>query len=831
MQNIATKTTEDKFPGQDNEPTGPQIALDFIKLLFEHAAVRPFLNSLGNEKDGTQDPKDERPRNDDDTLDFVKTWDRPERGMFFCVSTIKGQRRNKENAAELPMLFADIDLKDVDESIESIERKLKTQLPLPPSIMVRSGNGLHAYWLFKEPISIHGNDEMKDRIEGALRILADLVAGDLQVCEVARLMRLPGTHNTKRSEWTPVVITHQTDHRYELDDLEEWLGEQSPIILRKSREVGVTVGQSSERDYYAEYGALAPKAQIDVKSRLDAMMFMGHGDASIHATQLSVTAAMLNKGYDTGDVVELVLAATKAAAGDFGKRWNWRVEELNIRGMCESWLNKQALADKIPKPLSRVNTGANAIVSAAQVIDNGTLTQDGMARIFAQRYDGRLRFCHHAGAWYVWTGSHWQKDEKAVAFQFVRELGREFTDAPTALKTEVKEVRRVTFAGGVERFAQSDPAFAVTSDDWDQDPYLLGTPGGTVDLRTGKLREPDPADGITKTTLIAPSDKADCPLWMKFLRETFGDDPEMIRFVQQWAGYCLTGDTREQALFFGTGDGGNGKGVWLHTRMNIMKDYAVAAAMQTFVASSQERHSTELAMLRGARMVTASETEKGRAWAEARIKQLTGGDPITARFMRQDDFTFLPQFKLDIIGNHKPQLRNVDAAARRRFNIVPFDRKPAVVDRELEAKLMGEAPAILRWMIDGCLDWQQNGLKRPQSVVDATESYFSDQDSFSQWIDECCESDPGNPHKNSTAKELYGSWSEYAQAAGESPGSQKEFADTLLMSGRGIIAKRKTKGVVYLGIRLLPPSESRHETEADRASDWPDSGTGERPRF
>jgi putative DNA primase/helicase len=407
--------------------------------------------------------------------------------------------------------------------------------------------------------------------------------------------------------------------------------------------------------------------------------------------------------------------------------------------MCTDWLNKLAIEGKTPKPIARTNTqGANEIVSAAQVIDGGTITQDGVARIFAQRFDGRLRFCHDAGAWYEWTGSHWQQDKKKLAFHFVRELGREFTDAPATIKADVKEVRRVTFAGGVERFAQSDPVFAVTSDDWDRDLYLLGTPGGTVDLRTGELREPDPADGITKVTLVAPSEKADCLLWLKFLMETFGDDPAMIRFLQQWAGYCLTGDIREQALLFGTGDGGNGKGVWLHTLMNIMRDYAVAATMQTFTASSQERHSTELAMLRGARMVTASETEKGRAWAEARIKQMTGGDPITCRFMRQDDFTYLPQFKLNVIGNHKPELRTVDAAARRRFNIVPFDRKPAVVDRELESKLMGEAPAILRWMIDGCLDWQKNGLVRPQSVLDATNDYFNDQDSFSQWLGECC---------------------------------------------------------------------------------------------
>jgi putative DNA primase/helicase len=199
----------------------------------------------------------------------------------------------------------------------------------------------------------------------------------------------------------------------------------------------------------------------------------------------------------------------------------------------------------------------------------------------------------------------------------------------------------------------------------------------------------------------------------------------LIRFLQQWAGYCLTGDTREHALVFVCGPGGNGKSVLINVIMGILHEYAVTAAMETFTASKSDRHPTDLAMLRGRRLVTASESEEGRAWAESRIKQMTGGDPITARFMRQDFFTFCPQFKLIIIGNHKPVLHCVDDAARRRFNIVPFTRTPASPDPLLEEKLKTEWPGIFRWMIEGCLDWQAHRLIRPASVVDATEDYFS----------------------------------------------------------------------------------------------------------
>ena len=330
----------------------------------------------------------------------------------------------------------------------------------------------------------------------------------------------------------------------------------------------------------------------------------------------------------------------------------------------------------------------------AEDLDGGVVTQDSIAQVFARRYDDRLRYCHHTGKWFEWTGAYWRKEETALAFQFCRELSREFTDdsPPKVLKA----VRNVSFAGGVEKFARSDRQMVATSETWDRDPFLLGTPAGTVDLRTGELREPDPRDEITKITAVAPAETADCPRWLRFLVETFGDkEPELIRFIQQWNGYCLTGDIREHALVFGFGNGKNGKSVWLTTITSIMRDYAVTAPMEAFTASKFDRHPTELAMLHGARLVTASETEKDRLWAESRIKQITGGDRISARFMRQDFFEFMPQFKLTIIGNHKPLLRNVDEATRRRFNLVPFTRTPDPdkIDRLLVEKLRRNGPA------------------------------------------------------------------------------------------------------------------------------------------
>jgi len=435
---------------------------------------------------------------------------------------------------------------------------------------------------------------------------------------------------------------------------------------------------------------------------------------------------------------------------------------------------------------------------------NELITEDHAALEFARLYEGRLRYCHDTGSWFEWDGFLWRQNRTGIAFQWARALVRDLASREDDRIRYISS--KTSFASGVERFAKSDPAFAVTNGFWDVDQMLLGTPRGTLDLRTGVMRPADPVDGITKSTSVAPADIANCPRWLAFLSEATGNDEELIRFLRQWCGYALTGSIREHALVFLHGGGGEGKSTFINAVSSILGHYATTAPMDTFTASRSDKHPTDLAMLRGARLVTASETEEGRAWAESRIKQMTGGDPISARFMRMDFFTFVPQFKLTIVGNHRPSLNNVDDAARRRFNIVPFTRKPARPDPDLGAKLQAEAPAILRWMIDGCLDWQSTGLIRPGIVKKETEDYFSEQDTFAQWLSDECDCDPGNTWKMGTSKELFDSWHAYAVAANEQIGSRKSFSDNL--KKRRFEIHRGTKGArSFRGICLRRPPE------------------------
>jgi putative DNA primase/helicase len=580
--------------------------------------------------------------------------------------------------------------------------------------------------------------------------------------------------------------------------------------------------KSYESDFAAETGDTAAASVVPAN---DNKRFVGadenprYCDAAIKATLSRVESAPKDKrgsqisksAYALGQLVGA------GALGHTGARAllniitaSWGEEEKHKDVIERALLSGARSPSRIPPPrddtqsieLRHADGDDDAPPSVTVLPD--TLTESDVASVFAREYEGVLRFCHSTGGWFYWDDAHWSRNEDGQAPHLIRALAHDLSGGQ---KPKVKAtVRKRSFTSGVEYFARNDPTFAVTIAAWDKDPYLLGTPNGTVDLRTGEVKRADPVDGITKITSIAPSDNADCPLWLRFLAESTGDDAELIRFLQQWNGYCLTGDTREHALAFVHGDGGNGKSVFLNTASYILHDYATTASMDTFTASRSDKHPTDLAMLRGARLVTASETEEGRAWAESRIKQMTGGDPITARFMRQDFFTFQPQFKLCIVGNHQPALHSVDAAARRRFNIVPFTRKPLKPDRGLEAKLRGEAPAILRWMLEGCLDWQRNGLVRPASIIEATETYFAEQDVFGQWLKDACRVEPDNRSISDFVADLFKSWSGYAEASGERHGSQKGFVQSLTKNGfkKG---QRVRGGQLYTGLQLLKRAE------------------------
>jgi putative DNA primase/helicase len=325
-----------------------------------------------------------------------------------------------------------------------------------------------------------------------------------------------------------------------------------------------------------------------------------------------------------------------------------------------------------------------------------------------------------------------------------------------------------------------------------------------TDLKTGASRESRRADYCTKAAAVSPG--GDCPRWLQFLAEITNGDADLQAYLRRVAGYCMTGLTTEHVMFFCYGTGANGKSVFINTLAGIWGDYAVVAPMETFVVSRSEHHPTELAMLRGARLVVAHETEGGRRWAESKIKALTGGDKISARFMRQDFFEFTPQFKLMISGNHKPGLRGVDEAIRRRLHLIPFDVTipPEKRDPKLFEKLRKEWGGILQWAVDGCLEWQRMGLSPPRAVIDATDAYLASEDAIANWLDERCEQDATF---SMTRTRLFSDWKEWAEGRGEHAGAAKEFFAAL--EGRGFQQSKEHGNRKFRGLHLMPEPEVR----------------------
>jgi putative DNA primase/helicase len=327
----------------------------------------------------------------------------------------------------------------------------------------------------------------------------------------------------------------------------------------------------------------------------------------------------------------------------------------------------------------------------------------------------------------------------------------------------------------------------------------------TVDLVKGDSYAPRREDYITQRTAcrMAPAGTPH-PLWDAFLLRVTAGEVELIKFLQRFIGYCLTGHTKEHVFLFIYGTGRNGKGTFINTIMKIFGDYAAVASIATFLASKGDRHPTEIAKLRGKRLVVAQETPAGRVWDEAKIKALTGGDRMSAHFMRQDDFEFDPVFKLIISGNHKPRLNCVDVAIRARLLIVPFTVEIPAEERDLDLmdKLRAEWPAILRWAMEGCLEWQRIGLAPPASVTKATEEYFSSEDSFTQWLEDECDVELNNKYKTASVGDLYASWSTYCRDNGDEPGSKKAFSEEMKNHHFTPVKIGHAKTRSFSGIRL-----------------------------
>lgn len=438
-----------------------------------------------------------------------------------------------------------------------------------------------------------------------------------------------------------------------------------------------------------------------------------------------------------------------------------------------------------------------------------------LAEQIINKHRGVLRFVPQRNEWLVWDGSRWKPDAVLMAQNIIQRALKVIALPLTRVSGSAKEMKEaeglaksLTSAkrvADVMRTVRADEAMALPVDALDHDLWSLNTPGGVVDLRSGLALPPDPDALMTKTTRVAPDFGGAAPLWKRFLAEATGGNVELEAYLQRLAGYCLTGSTREEQLTVVFGPGGRGKGTFVNTIAAVMGDYAKNVPFKTFTVERSDSHPTDLAGMMGARLVTAGETTAGRRWDDAKVKMLTGGDPVSARFMREDFFTYKPTFKLIFSVNAQPELRDVDDGMKRRIQMVPFQQKPARVDMELKNKLEEEYPAILAWMIEGCLAWQEKSLTPPRNVQIATAEYFEMEDSYGQWLEEATEEADGGI----TSQRLFESWQEWANPRGIYAGTMKRMVNALKSRGLTSWREPETRHRGFAGLQLKERSETR----------------------
>jgi P4 family phage/plasmid primase-like protien len=436
-------------------------------------------------------------------------------------------------------------------------------------------------------------------------------------------------------------------------------------------------------------------------------------------------------------------------------------------------------------------------IGADELLTFGDFSEIALAEALVQKYPD-VRYVDRWKSFLIWDGKLWAKDETMRMMSRAREICKE---AAWQSNDSGKQLKRKQTVAAIWDLARSDTHYGTTTEQWDRDPWLLNTSGGIVSLKTGQLHDHSPEHHMTKITAVAPGHS--CPRWFAFLNQVLDGDKEIIGYLQRYFGYCLTGLVSEHCLQFLYGTGRNGKGVYINTLRGVMGSYAMTTGMETFTESFGDRHPTDIASLMGARFVSAEEVQEGKRWAESKIKMLTGGSPVSARFMRQNFFEFMPQFKLCIAGNHKPSLRDVDRAIRDRIQLVPFRVyiEPEKRDKDLEDKLREEWPGILQWGIDGCLEWRRIGLAVPEAVKEETANYFNAQDTFGNWLEECCE--VTNPTAWETPTRLFNSWKAYAKDSNVNSGRSAEFNDRL--DAKGFRHGRDNlRGRHWEGIKLKP---------------------------
>ncbi len=785
-------------------------------------------------------------------------------GIYVRVTTLKaplaaGTRGGQADTLALPALWADIDIAGPGHKSEQklppdeeAARKIVKAAGLPEATLwIHSGGGMYPFWLLDTPYIVEDSDaaDLSGGWQKALGHGASSLGWHYGtgVGDLARVLRIPGTVNRKEGLARPCAVVSGGGARYSfqalyqaMTDALHAIPEPEPVAPRLTA-VRLDDGSVSPGDDYA-----AKTSWSDIlgdagwryaysRGQVEYWRRPGKSDGGISATVNALGTDRLRifttaTNFDTTSYSKLGAYAVLEHDGDLKAA----AKALQVQGFGRSptlsppVVQSQTLADLMPDRIPTPATLAAVDGTAVRVIAEPAAgpeaygpTEDGMALALVTRHGHELRYCPQRGSWLAWNGHVWSWDDGETHREMIRILARELPED----KDWKPFKRRATSAAGVAgiaRLAQSDARVVAMVSQLDANPYELNTPAGIVDLRTGATRPADPAALHTRSTRCVPDQSADTSMWMMFLSQTFGNNVELVSYLQRLLGYSATGRVGAHVLPFAYGSGGNGKGVFLEAVSGVLGDYATTAPVGFLMKQAHVGHETEIARLAGARMVLCSEVNEGDQFDEAKVKQLTGGDTLTARFMRADHFSFRPTHHLWLMGNHKPEVRSGGRAFWRRLRLVPFLHEVSedkVID-DLQNILIGEhGPAVLAWIVAGAAAYMDSGLRDPESVTAATSEYAKDQDTVARFVEDCCHLGGGDLVRVRTTdvRQAYERWC----TAGGETGVTPKALTTALRTRFGVEPVKGAKGTrFYAGMCLLendpPPGEDLESEDGGR---------------
>jgi putative DNA primase/helicase len=764
----------------------------------------------------------------------------------------KGSRGKEDRVISVPGVWADIDIAGEahkSKELPPTERaavQLMDSVGLLPSIIVRSGFGLQPHWLFREPFFIESEAERQNlkslsrRFQQILRIQATACNWILDAtADLNHLVRLPGTLNRKILGDIRLITAEYFDHRYLLDDLEEAVSgiddpnapnltkpacdlppaKLPPILngcawMRHCRDDASTL---PEPEWYQMLTVVARCRDAEEWAHKLSETYPGYSRRETTKKLKQATGskiAPVTCAYVESNLTGYRYCAECLFRGNVNSPITiGRLDTVEAR----EGLALEQRADATTTAVDLESSSATALVANVE-----RFTDLGNARRFVARFRNQLLYCEKWTRWLVWDGRRWKEDETLEVYRLAGSLIRSLYALAKRISNEDKREAFLAHLSKSESYrsltamlnlARADSQFAVHPSDLDRDPWLLTVENGTFDLGLGKLRPQNQADRITKLAPIIYDPSATCPNWLHFMDMVMNQNAHLVSFLKRAFGSCLTGITSDKALYILHGPSGdNGTSTMVDVIQLLLGDYAIRTPVETFMRKKEGAIPNDVAKLKGARFVWASENERGSWLSESLIKEMTGGDKLSARFMRGEFFEFYPEFKPWLATNHKPQVRG-DRALWNRVKLIPFTvtippdkQKPR---HEVMEMFRAEFSGILNWLVEGCLEWQKSGLGVPDEVVEATREYEVEQDTFGGFLEEKCILVASAQALSGTLYRIYRPW---AEEHGETPVSHKTFSS--LMAERGFAKTKTRNGALYSGIGLR--SEDHYDTAPAR---------------